>query len=297
MTDSQPIGIFDSGMGGLTVLAELIHHLPNEKFIYVGDTARVPYGSKSKETVQRYSYEIASFLDSLNIKMLVIACNTASAYAYELLKENFSMPIVNVIHPGVNAFFNKSYQDSVAVIGTRGTIKSDIYRKLILERDQNVIVFSKACPLFVPLVEEGYIEGYIVEKIIYEYLQEIVDKKIQNLILGCTHYPLLKNTIKKVYPQLNLIDSSYEIALYIKEQLKELNLLNEKNLDSNPITIYLTDITDRVSFLEKLFLEKDGFLIIKNNYIELKENQNIKFPIILSELSVEKLENHFTLKT
>jgi glutamate racemase len=286
--DNRSIGIFDSGLGGLTVLAELIQSLPNEQFIYVGDTARVPYGSRSQETVIKYSLEIASFLVKKNIKLLVVACNTASAYALNSLKKQFSIPIVGVIEPGVNAFFNKSNHTSVAVIGTRATIKSNVYEKLIHKRDPEINVYSKACPLFVPLVEEGWIHHSITKEIIKEYLQEIVDKDIQDLILGCTHYPLLKMDIKSVYPHLSLIDSSKETAKFVKSILEKNKIKNNSD-KPQPITIYLTDITDKVSFLEKLFLEKDGFLILKDEYAILKNNPDVKFPIIVKELSLEQL--------
>ncbi len=286
--NEQPIGVFDSGLGGLTVLAELIHLLPHEDYIYVGDTARVPYGSRSKETVIKYSLEIASFLVKQNIKLLVVACNTSSSYSLDILKEKFNVPVIGVIEPGVNAFFEQSSNVSVAVIGTRATINSDVYAQTIKKIDPEIKVFSKACPLFVPLVEEGWIDNEVAQSTIKEYFNEIIEQDIQDIILGCTHYPLLKNTILNVYPHLKLIDSSKEIAKYVKKILDENNLSNQTRKYSDT-KIYLTDITDKVPFLEKLFLEKDGFLVLSDNGAHLREKPNIKFRINVQELPLELL--------
>lgn len=286
--NEKPIGVFDSGLGGLTVLAELIHLLPHEDYIYVGDTARVPYGSRSKETVIKYSLEIASFLVKQNIKLLVVACNTSSSYSLDILKEKFNVPVIGVIEPGVNAFFEQSSNVSVAVIGTRATINSDVYAQTIKKIDPEIKVFSKACPLFVPLVEEGWIDNEVARSTIKEYFNEILEQNIQDIILGCTHYPLLKNTILSVYPHLNLIDSSKEIAKYVQKILKEHNLSNQTLKYSNT-KIYLTDITEKVPFLEKLFLEKDGFLVLSDNGAHLREKPNIKFRINVQELPLEQL--------
>lgn len=286
--DTRKIGIFDSGLGGLTVLAELVKLLPNEDYIYVGDTARVPYGSRSRETIIKYSVEIASFLVKQNIKLLVVACNTSSAYSLEVLKKQFSIPVIGVIEPCVNTFFEKSPHSSVAVIGTRATIKSEAYLQLIQKRDPEIFVFSKACPLFVPLIEEGWIDGDVTKLVIKEYLQEIQNLKIKDVILGCTHYPLIKKSINEIFPDFQLIDSSKETAKFVKLVLSEQNLENSLENQST-INIYLTDITDKVSFLEKLFLEKDGFLIVEDQFAILKNKPEIRFPIHVKELSLEKL--------
>lgn len=292
--DSRPIGVFDSGLGGLTVLAELIKELPEENYIYIGDTARVPYGSRSKETIQKYSLEIASYLIKQDIKILVVACNTVSSYALDILKNTFSIPIVGVIEPAIQSFFKNSKNTSVAVIGTRATVNSNTYQKIIHSFDPEIYVFSKACPLFVPLVEENWIDNTVTYEVIKEYLQEIQDKKIEDIILGCTHYPLLKEAILKVYPNFNLIDSSTETALYVKKLLGELKLANKKNI--NKLTkILLTDITERVPLLEKLFLEKDGFLIVSENYIYSKNRSDIKFPLLVQELKLDELVKGFSI--
>ncbi len=286
--NTRPIGVFDSGLGGLTVLAELIRILPNENFIYVGDTARVPYGSRSKETIQKYSLEIATYLVRKNIKLLVVACNTSSSYALDILKKNFTIPIIGVIEPAIHSFFKNSQNTSVAVIGTRATINSKAYPEKIQTIDPEIYIYSKACPLFVPLVEEDMIQNQVTYEVVKEYLQEIVDKKIQDIILGCTHYPLLKNAILKIYPHLNLIDSSKETAIYVQKLLLEKDLQN-KNQENKTIEIFLTDITDRVPILEKLFLEKDEYLEVKNHQIYLKNNPNFVFSIQIKELKLEEL--------
>ncbi|MCS7204154.1 MAG: glutamate racemase [Leptospiraceae bacterium] len=286
--DSRSIGIFDSGLGGLTVLAELVHLLPHEDFVYLGDTARVPYGSRSKETIIRYSLENASFLVQQNIKLLVVACNTSSSYALPILKEKFSVPVIGVIEPAVESFFEQSPNSSVAVIGTRATIKSEAYPNLIHSIDPEIKVYGKACPLFVPLVEEGKIHDVVTKEVIKEYLQEIVDLEIEDVILGCTHYPLLKKAILEVYPHLRLIDSSKETAKFVKRTLIEHNIMSHRE-EYATIKIFLTDITDKVSFLEKLFLEKDGFLIVKDSHVLLRKKPEVKFPVYIQELSLERL--------
>lgn len=292
--DLRPIGVFDSGLGGLTVLAELIKELPDENYIYVGDTARVPYGARSKETIQKYSLEIASYLIKQDVKILVVACNTVSSYALDVLKNTFSIPIVGVIEPAIQSFFKNSKNTSVAVIGTRATINSKTYQKIIHSYDPEIYVFSKACPLFVPIVEENWIDNDVTYEIIKQYLNEINEKKIDDIILGCTHYPLLKKAILKIYPHFNLIDSSTETALYIKKLLKELNLENKNN--TNRLTkILLTDITERVPLLEKLFLEKDGFLIVSENYIYSKIRSDIKFPLLVQELKLDELVKGYSI--
>lgn len=286
--DARPIGVFDSGLGGLTVLAELIYLLPNENYIYVGDTARVPYGSRSKETIQKYSLEIAHYLVKKNIKLLVVACNTSSSYALDILTKSFSIPILGVIEPAIQSFFTNSHNTSVAVIGTRATINSKTYPEKIRNIDPEILVYSKACPLFVPLVEEDMIQHQVTYGVIKEYLQEIVDKNIQDILLGCTHYPLLKKAILKVYPHLNLIDSSIESAKYVQKLLIEKNLEN-KTKENKTVEILLTDITERVPILEKLFLEKDGYIEVKEQEISLKGNSNLKFSISVKELKLEEL--------
>ena len=214
--NNNSIGIFDSGIGGLTVVREIINRLPGERLIYLGDTARVPYGIKSKSTVIKYAESNARFLLSRGIKILVVACNTASAHSLEVLKQTLSIPVIGVIEPGARKAASSSIKGNIAVIGTPSTIKSGAYSKAIHDVDPNLKVFSKACPLFVPLAEEGWHSGEITRKIIETYLVDLLKKDIDVMILGCTHYPLLKSAIKDVVgDEILLVDSAEETAAEI----------------------------------------------------------------------------------
>ena len=213
MANSAPIGVFDSGIGGLTVVHELVRQLPHESIVYFGDTARVPYGPKSPETVRRYSREIAGFLQEQGVKNIVIACNTATAHALTTLREDLDMPIVGVVEPGARAAVAATTRGHVGVIGTVGTIKSGAYERAIRAIDPDIRVTARACPLFVPLVEEGWTEHEAARLIAREYLEPLVDARIDTLVLGCTHYPLLKPLLRDVLgPEVRLIDSAEETA-------------------------------------------------------------------------------------
>ena len=203
------IGVFDSGVGGLTVLRAIRDRFPRVNLIYVGDTARVPYGNRSPRTVIRYSIECASFLIDRGIDVLVVACNTASSHAIPTLKERFSLPVVGVVEPGVREAL-KVTRGRVGVIGTLATVRSGTYQRIL--SSAGVRVFSKACPLFVPLVEERLFEGEIAESVARMYLEEFRLMGIDTLILGCTHYPLLRKTIQKVLPGVRIVDSSSAVA-------------------------------------------------------------------------------------
>jgi glutamate racemase len=213
MPNAAPVGVFDSGIGGLTVVHELIRQLPNESIVYFGDTARVPYGPKSPETVRRYSREIASFLREQGVKNIVIACNTATAHALPALREEFEMPIVGVVEPGARAAVAATTHGHIGVIGTVGTIKSGAYERAIRAIDPDLRITARACPLFVPLVEEGWTEHEAVRLIAREYLEPLIAAEIDTLVLGCTHYPLLKPLLREVLgPEVRLIDSAEETA-------------------------------------------------------------------------------------
>jgi glutamate racemase len=220
-----PIGVFDSGIGGLTVVRELIRQLPNESIIYFGDTARVPYGPKSPDTVLRYSREIVSFLKGQGVKAIVIACNTATAHALAALREENDLPIVGVIEPGSRAAARASVGGKIGVIGTYGTINSHAYEKSITEAAPSTTITALACPLFVPLVEEGWLETEATRLIAREYLTPLVDAKIDTLVLGCTHYPLLKHVIgTTVGREVRLIDSAEETASETASVLRDKGL-------------------------------------------------------------------------
>lgn len=226
----KPIGVFDSGVGGLTVLKEIMDQLPGEDIIYFGDTARVPYGGKAKQTIQRYSEQIAHFLLSQDVKAIVVACNTASALALEHIQEKFSVPIIGVVIPGASAALEATKNGHIGIIGTKATIKSEIYPKLIKLQDDNMKVYGKACPLFVPLVEEGWQQDEITKEIASRYLIDLQDKEIDTLILGCTHYPLLMKAIGEVMgDEVTLVNPAYETAKELFRLLSKQDLLNPKS--------------------------------------------------------------------
>ena len=213
MTNSAAIGVFDSGMGGLTVMAEMIRQLPHESIIYFGDTARVPYGPKSPDTILRYSREIAAYLQGEGVKALVVACNTATAHALPALREEFDMPIIGVIEPGARAAAAVTKTKRVGVIGTAGTIRSGAYEKEIRKLLPDAQVTAQACALFVPLVEEGWVDTEPTRAIARNYLAPLVSADVDTLVLGCTHYPLMKTVIGNVVGrEVRLIDSAHETA-------------------------------------------------------------------------------------
>ena len=213
MSSSAPIGVFDSGIGGLTVVREMIVQLPNESIIYFGDTARVPYGPKSPDTVLRYSREITSYLLGEGVKALVVACNTATAHALPALRDEFAIPIIGVIEPGARAAVASTKTNRIGVIGTAGTIKSRAYEKEIKKLLPNANVTAQACALFAPLVEEGWLDSEVTRAVARNYLAPIVSAEVDTLVLGCTHYPLMKTVIGNVVGrEVRLIDSAYETA-------------------------------------------------------------------------------------
>src|SRR5213079_1289741 len=195
MSDARPIGVFDSGIGGLTVVKALRDLLPNENIFYLGDTARVPYGPKSPETVQRYGMELAEMLMRKNAKVLVVACNTVSSVALPLLIKKFSVPVIGVIEPGARAALQATRNQHIGVSGTRATIRSGAYEKTLRAADNNGRVSSRACPLLVPLIEEGLLDDDVTDRMIVRYLEPLLAARNDTLVLGCTHYPLLPDAI------------------------------------------------------------------------------------------------------
>ena len=213
------IGIFDSGVGGLTVFHEIKRALPHKNILYFGDTARVPYGSKSQSTIIQYSLQNMMFLLEHQIELLVVACNTSSAYAIEELKKHSDIPIIGVIIPGAKKALNVSRNRRIGIIGTEGTVKSGSYEKALKSLDATCTVFSKATPLLVPLVEENWIEHHVTREIIQEYMQDLLEKDIDTIIMGCTHYPVLKNMIRDVVGStIVLVDSAESIALELQNR-------------------------------------------------------------------------------
>lgn len=221
----EAIGVFDSGVGGLTVAREIMRHLPNEKIIYFGDTARVPYGSKSKETIIHYSTQIINFLQTHKVKAIVVACNTASALALDEVAKGADVPIIGVVIPGARAAIKETKTNNIAVLATEATINSQLYPQIIKETDEGIHVFGKACPLFVPIVEEGLGKHKIAEDMIAYYLEDIKHSEVDTLILGCTHYPLLRNRIRAYMGDtLHLVNPAYETAMDLKELLEQREL-------------------------------------------------------------------------
>jgi glutamate racemase len=230
----QAIGIFDSGVGGLTVLREIFRALPQEDTIYFGDTARVPYGTKSPETVARYANEITSFLVRRDIKLLVVACNTASAVALNGLKRQFPIPVVGVIEPGARRAVEVSRSGRIGVIGTAGTIKSSAYTRAIKRLNPEAEVLTRSCPLFVPLAEEGWTDNQVARLTAQSYLQELKEAGVDTLVLGCTHYPLLKQIIAETMgPGVTLVDSAEETARTVAEILMKKKLLRPATENGN----------------------------------------------------------------
>jgi len=250
----RPSGIFDSGIGGLTVLKEILEKLPHENTIYLGDTARVPYGIRSPETVTRYSFENTRFLSAKDIKILVIACNTASSVSLDAVRHTFPVPVVGVIEPGAKAAAAATKKKRIGVIGTEATVRSNSYRRAIQAIDNAIEVFSIPCPLFVPLVEEGWTEGQITEMVAERYLAGIRENGIDTLVLGCTHYPLLKPVLSKIMgSEVRLIDSAIETALEIRAVLDARSLLNSPE---QPVRheFYVTDAPQKFLAVGERFL-------------------------------------------
>ena len=249
----KPIGVFDSGVGGLTVVKELIRQLPEEDIVYFGDTARVPYGIKSKETVIRFSIENILFLLKLDVKLICVACNTVSSFALPVIKHHFKVPIVGVITPGVREAIYATRNNRIGVIGTKGTIKSRSYELEIKQIKPKAKVTAVACPLFVPFAEEGWLSGRVVLEVARAYLKPLKQARVDTVILGCTHYPLLKPIIRKVMGEdVVLIDSAQQAAIEVKKILTQEGLLNKNGKGKHKF--YVSDNPEWFSELAKRFL-------------------------------------------
>lgn len=223
-----PIGVFDSGLGGLTVVREIMRNLPQERIVYFGDTARVPYGNKSRQTVIRYARQIINFLMTQEVKAIVVACNTASALALDAVAPEVDLPVIGVIRPGTEMALQATVNGRIGVIATDSTIRSGLYQSLLTEGSDRIEVFAKACPLFVPLVEEGWTKDEVTRMVAQRYLKEILEKDIDTLIMGCTHYPLLRSLLHEVAGEhVQLVNPAYETAQALKRLLGEHDLLND----------------------------------------------------------------------
>jgi glutamate racemase len=257
----MPIGIFDSGVGGLTVMREIVRQLPEENILYLGDTARVPYGTRSPVTVMRYSVENTTFLISKGIKLLVVACNTSSSVSLDLLKEKFPVPVIGVVEPGARAAVAATRLKKIAVIGTETTIGSGSYEKAIKSIDSSIEVSGAACPLFVPLIEEGWLEGEVVTLTAKIYLSPVKQSGADTLVLGCTHYPMIKRVVAEIVnkdtasgkARISLIDSAVETAGEVKRVLEDMDMLRREDREGER-EFFVTDAPEKFARAGERFL-------------------------------------------
>ncbi len=247
-TKYAPIGVFDSGVGGLTVAREIIRQLPNERLIYFGDTARVPYGSKSQNTIIRFSRQIVHFLQTKGVKAVVVACNTASAQALPTLQPELSIPIIGVVTPGAKVAAEATRNGKIGVIATESTIESRLYTRVIQGHNPKAQVFGKACPLFVPLVEEGWTKDPVTVEVANRYLEPLIETGIDTLVMGCTHYPLLRSVVGDIMGEgVTLVNPAYETARELKQLLKEEGLANDgaRQTDGPMHQFYVSDAANK----------------------------------------------------
>ena len=261
--NSKPIGVFDSGIGGLTVVNALTRQLPHENIVYFGDTARVPYGPKSPQVVREYAAQDVDFLLSKDVKMVVIACNTVSSVALDVVQKHAKMPVVGVIQPGAAAAVNATKKKRVGVIGTRATVNSNAYTHAIRQMNGEVQVFSQECPLFVPLAEEGWVDHKVTEMVAKEYLFPLKQEKIDTLILGCTHYPILKGAIAAaVDGNVMLIDSGEATAVEV-ERVLDANGLRNPSTERANLQFYVSDIPAKFTEVGERFLGQKMGRVLK----------------------------------
>lgn len=266
--DKRPIGVFDSGLGGLTVVKELIGELPGENIVYFGDTARIPYGTRSKTAVEKYSSQCIRFLQTQDVKMVVVACNTVSSCCLDTLRSKFHIPIVGVIEPGAEAAIAATNNKRIGIIGTEGTVSSGAYEKAILKRDQDLSLYSKPCSLFVPIVEEGWGNTEVAYLAAEKYLDIMKAEKVDTLILGCTHFPLLTNVIQRVMGHgVTLIDPAEGTALLVEQLLAEQNMLNP-NKSKGKTKFFVSDFGQKFEQIGSSFLNQN---IVCAKQIDIEE--------------------------
>ena len=252
--NADPIGVFDSGLGGLTVVREIRRQLPREAIIYFGDLARLPYGTKSEAQIRKFSLESTEFLVQKGVKALVIACNSSSSVAFHVVRKRFPIPMMSVIEPAVEESLRTSPGGKIGVIGTAATIESRVYEEALRRKNPRVQVFVQSCPLFVPLVEEGWLDGGVTEKVIEKYLAPLAEKEIDTLILGCTHYPILAQQIRSFFgPQVRLVDSAAPTVKRLASLLKEKKLLYEGKRGSK-FEIFTSDLPRNFRSVGERFL-------------------------------------------
>lgn len=271
MEKEKPIGVFDSGIGGLTVVKRLSSVLPRESIVYFGDTARVPYGSKSNSTVIDYSIQDTNFLLHKNVKAVVVACNTASSIAIPALREKFTVPVIGVILPGADMAIKETKNGRIGVIGTRATISNQAYSKAIKDIDSKIEVFEKACPLFVPIAEEGWINHRATYEIAEEYLKELREQEIDTLVLGCTHYPILADVIQDVIGKdVKLIDSGIATAEIVRNEINRIGFETNSAVPGN-LDLYVSDIPTTFKNVAELFLGKKINDVVKVDIEDLNK--------------------------
>lgn len=267
---TAPIGVFDSGVGGLTVAREIARQLPKENIVYFGDTARVPYGSKSKDTIIRFSEQIIRFLNKKHVKAIVIACNTASALALEAVRDKFDVPILGVVIPGARAAVAATEKLKVGVIGTEATVRSGMYTKNIQKMNPKITVIEKACPLFVPLVEEGFREHHITDEAINYYLESMKDTEIDAMILGCTHYPLLRTKIQEYMGKnIQIVNPAYETAVELKHLLESQGMSNTG--EEEPYSKYEFYVSDAAEKFRQFANSVMPFDVPRTNIVNIEE--------------------------
>ncbi|MGN0421249.1 MAG: glutamate racemase [Lachnospiraceae bacterium] len=255
--NTAPVGVFDSGVGGLTVAREIMRQLPNENLVYFGDTARVPYGSKSKNNIIRFSRQIIRFLQTKNVKAIVIACNTASALALETVEKEIDIPIIGVIVPGARAAVQETKNGMIGVAGTEATIRSKTYTKVIKSMNPDAVVIGKPCPLFVPLVEEGFAKHKITEEVIDIYLSDMKKTDIDTMILGCTHYPLLRSRIIEYFGEkVHIVNPAYETAMDLKSILEKKGIANQSGKPAI-YDFYVSDAAEKFTQFANTILPYD----------------------------------------
>ncbi len=260
INSDAPIGVFDSGVGGLTVAREIMRNLPRERIVYFGDTARVPYGSKSKDTILRFSRQIIRFLRTRDVKAIVVACNTASALALDEVERELDIPIIGVLKPGARVAASITQNKRIGVIGTEATINSQLYPQFIRERHPEITVYGKACPLFVPLVEEGWLKDPVTEEVARRYLRELLKEDIDTLILGCTHYPLIRSLVGRIAGEgVRLVNPAYETALELGHLLEAEGIVNPGDHleEGERYQFYVSDAADKFKHFANSILPYD----------------------------------------
>lgn len=264
---NAPVGVFDSGVGGLTVVREIMRQIPEERIVYFGDTARVPYGNKSQDTILRYSRQIIRFLKTKQVKAIVIACNTASAYALDTVSAESDIPIIGVVNAGARAAVAATRNGKIGVIGTEGTIESGIYTRVMMQLCSKIQVTGKPCPLFVPLVEEGLLHDSVTDEIASRYLSVLKEKYIDTLVMGCTHYPLLRSTLRRLMgDDVVLVNPAYETAIELKGLLEKrgLNRDSKVPMTGEQYQFFVSDLAEKFTSFATAILPN-----------EVKETQKI----------------------